>query len=81
MWNFELKSEQLIPSVESTSKKIKESDEYTSVNIDKTLNFCKEVFNTPENKKDICESLNNNFIIWLEEQNIDFNALLKQKLA
>jgi hypothetical protein len=60
MKKFEPNLKKEPPSIESLFKGM-ENDAYTSVNIEKTSSFCKEAFNVPGNKKDICESLNNNF--------------------
>ena len=60
-------------------KNPEKNDNYTSVNIERTTDFCKEKFNIPENKKEICNSLNNNFSKILAEKWIDFQELFKTK--
>ena len=60
MKNIEPNLKKEPPSIESLFKDM-ENDAYTSANIKRTSYFCEEAFNVPGNKKDICESLNNNF--------------------
>ena len=76
------KFENINPEIQKNPEDLKnpeKNDNYTSVNLERTTYFCKEKFNNPENKKEICNSLNNNFSKILAENWIDFQKLFETK--
>lgn len=75
------KNKETLPTIDSISNKIEIWDNYTSVNIDKTISFCQDKFWNIENSLEICNSLDKNFRIALWEKNIDFDEILNTKLA
>jgi hypothetical protein len=79
MENFE--NNNTVSTTESAISKIEEGNFYSSANIERTSDFCKDKFNTPWNIVDICASLEENLKIWLKDEWIDFKKIFKTKTA
>ena len=83
MWTLEKINNELIKnpdnSIDNTSKRIEEWNLYTSVNIERTSDFCKENFSKLENSSEICKTINNDFIAWLNDYWFDIDDWSKEK--
>lgn len=65
--------------IETLLVNINKNDKYNEQTIMKVKSVSNEKLNLPENKEEICFSLEKNLSLWLEKKGFDFSALLKSR--
>ncbi len=76
--NYNISEYIINPDKEISKIESGKNEKYTSINIERTADICKEFWKLNEYKKPMCEVINSNLIAWLDWK-IDFQALFEEK--